>query len=163
MVQAYNARATAQGYSPAQMSATVGDLLAPQDAASCSTISGPEFHDFDVAAVGLGFHHFVDPTLATKQLVQRLKPGKGVVLIIDFELHEHEHGHGHGHGHERVRDAKHTVAHHGFVREEIEGMLRDAGCVDVEYVVWEEPLRFGGGGLEGQEKTVFMVRGRRGA
>ncbi|KAI9670867.1 MAG: hypothetical protein M1817_003752 [Caeruleum heppii] len=115
------------------MSATVGDLLSPTPSPS---IAGPEFYDFDLAAVGLGFHHFEDPDLAARRLVQRLKPGTGVLLITDFlpyaptgaSTHAHHHeGHGDDPG---TKGVEHTVAHHGFARERIEHMFQKAGCVD---------------------------------
>lgn len=160
MVNEYNARASSRGFSPTQMLATRGDLLAREK--PTPSVSGPDFYDFDLAVVDLGFHHFEDPALAAKRLVERLKPGKGVLLIIDFVPHEHAAAH-----HDGEKDggllktaATYIVAHHGFARVKIEGMLKDAGCVDVDYVVLEEPLKFGGE-MEGQQRTVFMIRGRR--
>jgi SAM-dependent methyltransferase len=167
MVNEYNARAARQGFSPTQMSATHGDLLGREKPSP--SVSGPDFYDFDLAVVDLGFRHFEDPALAAKRLVERLKPGKGVLLIVDFVRHAHgKHGgahaaahHGGGEDGEKLMGAAtHTIAHHGFAREEIEGMLRGAGCVDMEYVVLEEPLRLGDE-MEGQERTAFMIRGRR--
>lgn len=170
MVNEYNSRALRQGFSPAQMSATRGDLLAREEPSPC--VSGPDFYDFDLAVVDLGFHHFEDPALAAKRLVERLKPGKGVLLIVDFVQHEHEkherhdgtHAADHHDGEKEEsipRDAAtHIVAHHGFAKEAMEGMLKDAGCVEVDYVVLEEPLRFGDE-METEQRTVFMIRGRR--
>lgn len=147
MVKEYNARATKQGYSPAQMSATCGDLLVRDDPAP--SISGPDLYNFDLAVVALGFHHFEDPAWACKRLVERLTPGKGVLLIIDFVPHN-----------QMMNPAEHTISHHGFGKEKMEHMLKDAGCVDVEHIFVEEPLMFGGD-MEGQERKIFMVRGRR--
>lgn len=173
MVNEYNARALRHGFSPAQMSATRGDLLAREKPSP--SVSGPDFYDFDLAVVDLGFHHFEDPALAARRLVERLKPGKGVLLIIDFVPHEREkhgkHGdHGGAHAvahHDGEKDgsmstsaAVHTVAHHGFAKEAMEGMLKDAGCVEVDYVVLEEPLRFGDE-MGGEQRRIFMIRGRR--
>ena len=167
-MQAYNARAKSQGFSPVQMFAVQGDLLVREKPSA--SVSGPDFYDFDLAVVDLGFHHFKDPALAAKRLVERLKPGKGVLLILDFVQHEHdEHAgthtaaHHHGGGDDvkgPLNAAKHTIAHHGFTKGEIEGMFKDAGCVDVEYEVMKEPLKFGDEG-EGQQRTAFMIRGRR--
>ena len=168
MVKEYNARASSLGFSPAQMFATRGDLLARERPSP--SIGGPDFYGFDLAVVDLAFHHFEDPALATKRLVERLRPGKGVLLIIDFVEHEHgEHAGAHAAAHHAVdreengggfSAALRTIAHHGFTRGQIEGMFKDAGCVDAEYVVLEEPLRFGDE-MEGQERTIFMIRGRR--
>jgi len=147
MVKEYNTRATNQGYSPAQMFAIRGDLLVRDNPPS--SISGPDFYNFDLAVVDLGFHHFEDPALASKRLAERLKPGKGVLLIIDFVQHDRV-----------MNPAEHTIAHHGFSKEKMEEMFKNAGCVDVDYTVVEEPLRLGAE-LGGHERKVFMIRGRR--
>lgn len=144
------------------MFATHGDLLGREKASP--SISGPDFYDFDLAAVDLGFHHFEDPALAAKRLVERLKPGKGVLLIVDLVLHEHlkldgTHAAAHRDGEEDVGVIK-TVAHHGFKKEQIEGIMKDAGCVDVDYVLLDEPIRFGDE-MGRQQRKVFMIRGRR--
>jgi len=167
MVNEYNARALSQGFSPAQMFATHGDLLAREKASP--SISGPDFYDFDLAVVDLGFHHFEDPALAAKRLVERLKPGKGILLIVDLVRHEHlkldgTHAATHPDGEEDVgvfkTAASYIVAHHGFAKEQIEGMMKDAGCVDVDYVLLDEPIRFGDE-MEKQQRKAFMIRGRR--
>ena len=43
-----------------------------------------ELRNFDIAVVGLGFHHFDDPVRAAKALASRLRDEGGVLLIIDF-------------------------------------------------------------------------------
>lgn len=43
------------------MFAYQGDLCVPNDETP-SAISGPAFYDFDIAAVGLGFHRKYRPT-----------------------------------------------------------------------------------------------------
>jgi SAM-dependent methyltransferase len=126
MVSVYNRNAHNQGLAPDFMAATVGNLLDPAEP-SPTQFSSPEWFNFDLAIVGLGFHHFEDPTLAAARLAERLKPG-GVLMIIDFMSHEnhgdvqaeggvesgsgegsshrhvhglfHAHDHGHEHGHE---------------------------------------------------------------
>jgi SAM-dependent methyltransferase len=122
MATAYNTIANDQGLSKDEMSASVGNLLDPSDPAPAH-FSDEKYFNFDIAAVGLGFHHFEDPVLAATRLAERLKPG-GVLLILDFLPHAkedftalsssdhdagegssssgghgHEHGHGHGHHH----------------------------------------------------------------
>jgi len=85
MVAAYNARASNQGLAEDEMHAYHGNLCAPDDP-SPSAFTEPRFFNFDIAAVGLGFHHFDDPALAAKRLVERLRPG-GVLLVLDFLPH----------------------------------------------------------------------------
>ena len=122
MVEQFNNRATAAGLSAEQISATQGDILA--DPESQQGIAAPEFFDLDLVTCSMAFHHLEDPELATKRLVQRLKPGKGVILIIDFIPDEagsaghhdgrgHEHGHGHGHGHAAGLESTDNRGRHG--------------------------------------------------
>jgi hypothetical protein len=77
MVQHYNEAARSSGLTPEQAHAVVGDLIGSEDPAT--ELSGPEFYNFDVAAIGLGFHHFEDPPLAVKRLGERLKAETGVL------------------------------------------------------------------------------------
>ena len=184
MVEQFNNRAIAAGHSAEQMLAIQGDILA--DPSSQPAIATPEFFDLDLVTCSLAFHHFEDPELVAKKLVERLKPGKGVILIIDWlpdevglsghrdgiaHGHVHEAGHNLGsadnngrHGHGKLADAAHpsekTIIHQGFSKERMEELLRGVGCVDVEYIVSENdfimPEWFGG-----LKKRSFMVRGTR--
>jgi SAM-dependent methyltransferase len=123
MVSVYNRNAHNQGLTPDFMAASVGNLLDPADP-SPADFQGEEWLNFDLAVVGLGFHHFEDPTLAAARLAERLKPG-GVLMIIDFMPHAH-HGeiemdggsgsgegssHGRVHGHGRFHSLGHGHAH----------------------------------------------------
>jgi SAM-dependent methyltransferase len=160
MVNEYNTSAQNQGIAASEMHAVLGNLL---DVTSPNppSLSGPEFHDFDIAAVGLGFHHFDDPALAAKRLAERLKKG-GVLMIVDFMPHEHFHGHdGQGHGHDH--SAKKTVMHMGFSEEEVKRVFEGAGVGGVfEFVVLGKGVVF-----EDREKgakmerSVFMARGSK--
>lgn len=87
MVHEFNTSATNQGIPESEMHAVQGNLLDPEDP-SPAALSGKEFFDFDIAVVGLGFHHFDDPGLAAKRLSERLKKG-GVLMIVDFLPHGH--------------------------------------------------------------------------
>ncbi|KAG0651262.1 putative methyltransferase [Hyphodiscus hymeniophilus] len=111
MVHEYNTSASNQGIPESEMHAVVGNLI---DSSSLpdSSFEGKEFFDFDVAAVGMGWHHFTDPAYAAKALGKRLKKG-GVLLIIDFLPHEGigEGGHGHGHAHHHGHSGNHNHNH----------------------------------------------------
>ncbi len=133
MVSVYNRNAHNQGLSPAFMAAKVGNLLDPADPSPADFASG-EWFNFDLAVVGLGFHHFEDPTLAAARLAERLRPG-GVLMIVDFMSHphhgeievdggsgsggggSHSHGHGpglfHGHAHGDHAHGDHGHSDHG--------------------------------------------------
>jgi len=67
------------------MRAYHGNLCIPDDP-NPAAFACPEFFNFDVVAVGLGFHHFDDPALAARRLAERLKHG-GVLTILDFLPH----------------------------------------------------------------------------
>lgn len=118
-----------QGLSTDEMFAHQGNLCDPSDA-DPAAFSGASFRDFDVAAVGLGFHHFDDPELAAKRLAARLRKG-GVLFILDFLVDGSDHGHGdHDHNHDddmSSHPAAATVVSHGFTGEGIKGVFEGAG------------------------------------
>lgn len=130
MVQAYNARARSEGISAAR-SAFVGNLADPSDAAPLA-FSDAKFFDFDIAGVGLGWHHFDDCNLAAKRLVSRLKPG-GVLFIVDFSAHEMNPEFASHHG----------VTHHGFTKDQIKTMFEEAGAGgEFAFEEFAEPIDF---------------------
>jgi SAM-dependent methyltransferase len=156
MVNEYNASVQNQGIPTSEMYAMLGNLLDASNP-NPTTLSGPEFYDFDIAVVGLGFHHFDDPALAAKRLAERLKKG-GVFMIVDFMPHAHFHGHD-GHDH----PAKKTVTRMGFSDEEVKKLFEGAGVGGgFEYVVLGKGVVF-----EDKEKgtkmerSVFMARGSK--
>ncbi|KAM0325087.1 hypothetical protein ACHAQA_007626 [Verticillium albo-atrum] len=185
MVGAFNSRAENQGLSPDEMHAYHGNLTDPADP-SPAALAGDLFFGFDLAVVGLGFHHFDDPEYAARQLVARLKPG-GVLLIIDFfehggHGHDHSHhghkhdghdhkeheGHNHKHdGHEHKEDSGHShgtqtssgVMHHGFSEERMRAMFEGAGA-GKDYALQEvgSGLVFHGTGDE-RKRRIFLARG----
>jgi SAM-dependent methyltransferase len=145
MVSTYNTRAREAGLSDDVVSAVVGDLFDKSDPQPAS-LSDPRFWDFDLAAVGFGFHHFEDVVFAARQLKERLRPG-GVLVINDFleggdllagedgrpvegtegnhamHGHKHEHGHGHhGHGDDKASES-HGHHHHGHHHHGVEQKL----------------------------------------
>ncbi|KAI1263362.1 S-adenosyl-L-methionine-dependent methyltransferase [Xylariaceae sp. FL1019] len=140
MVALYNKRAGNQGLAPEEMHAIVGDL---GSTSASEALSSVDLFNFDIAVVGGGFHHFGDPELIAKRLVERLRPG-GILLIWDFlphgghhhhnarQGHSHKHSYGHecnqNHENHEEHDDKsdgnnvsHSVMHHGFS----EGRMRE--------------------------------------
>ncbi|KAJ4018004.1 hypothetical protein NW766_004078 [Fusarium irregulare] len=107
-----------------------GNLADPTDT-SPAPFEDAKFFDFDVAGVGLGFHHFDKPDLASKRLAERLKPG-GVLFVIDFVAHKID----------PEDAAKRGIAHHGFSEEQIKNMFDDAGLTDFVYQELPEPITF---------------------
>ena len=186
MVEEYNRRAKAQGLEPEVMHAARGDLTDTSTSADCD-IDGPDFFNFDLAVVSMAFHHFEFPELAARKLAERLKVGTGVLLILDLaEDNLSLPGHGHAHGHDRGSGQQHThshdrgdtaddsaqkssandvvgtIAHSGFGKERLTKIFREVGLVDVDYINLERPMKLGSSGpWAGQEKRLFMARGRR--
>ncbi len=81
MVKLFNDTARASGLGEDRVKAVVGDLIGEEVP---SHFDGEEWQNFDIAVVGLGFHHFENPVRAVQRLTERLKSGTGVLLIIDF-------------------------------------------------------------------------------
>ncbi|OLN86106.1 putative methyltransferase C1347.09 [Colletotrichum chlorophyti] len=106
-----------RGLTKDEMHAYQGDLTDPS-APDPAPLSDTLFRDFDVAGVGLGFHHFDDPELAARRLVERLRPG-GVLIIVDFLPHEAA---------DRGLPSAHTVKHHGFSEQRMRAIFEQAGA-----------------------------------
>lgn len=154
MVEEYNSSARDQGIGEDEMCAHVGNLLDPESVPE--SLAGPEFHGFDIAAVGMGFHHFPDPALAAKRLANRLRTG-GVLFIVDFQPHEDPKGDSHGHGH--AHEAAETVIHFGFSEEQVKANFEAAGVGGkFEYVVLGKGVVFSHDGKE-HRRSLFMARG----
>ncbi len=112
MAERYNELAAASEIPSVKATHAIeGNLLA--DAARSVELSGTELHDFDIAAVGAGLHHFQDPARAIGRLAERLKPG-GVLLIVDFV--EEEQGW-------LPSGADHTIHKHGFSQGEMKELM----------------------------------------
>ncbi|KAK4125120.1 S-adenosyl-L-methionine-dependent methyltransferase [Parathielavia appendiculata] len=116
MVATYNTRAENQGLAASEMHAYQGNLCVPDDP-NPAAFASPEFFNFDVAAVGLGFHHFDDPSLAARRLAERLNTG-GVLMIVDFMPHGTP---------DASHPAAHTITHHGFSKDHIRRIFEEAG------------------------------------
>ncbi|EXJ80561.1 hypothetical protein A1O1_08707 [Capronia coronata CBS 617.96] len=127
--------------------AVVGNLLVPSDPAP-SNLSSPEFYNFDIVVVGLGFHHFSDIPLATRRLVERLRPG-GVFLIIDFVTHAMENP--------DANPAVNTVAHHGFSEQDLRRYFEEAGLSEFGIVRMGEEVLLRGT----MKREPFMARGSK--
>jgi SAM-dependent methyltransferase len=158
MVKHYNEAARSSGLSTEQAHAVVGDLLGPSVP---SDLSGADFYNFDVAAIGLGFHHFEDPPLAVKRLAERLKADTGVLVIVDFLPFEHNsHSHAHAHGQDGASNMQQTIKHSGFTSQGIQRLFAEAGLEDFAFDVLDEPAVFDF--EEGRkERRIFIAKGRK--
>lgn len=152
MVDVYNKGAHNQGLTIDEMHAVQGNLL--------STPPSPDliepYEAFDLACVGMGFHHFEDTDLAAKRLVERLKKGAGRLLILDFLPHEPvDMGET-----PASQDVKSTVMHMGFAEGAMRKLFSDAGCVDIKFEVLGTGLTHGMQG-EKMSRSIFICVGTR--
>lgn len=147
------------------------DLMDSSSFRPGSPIEGPNWLDFDMAAVANSLHHIEKTEIAVARLVERLKVG-GVLCVIDWVddgkdgLGHHHHHLGHGHkekprGQSEDEESllkKHGVAHrHGFTQEGITKIMQDAGLENVGFrEIDGPPLKFGE-----FERRVFVARGTK--
>lgn len=158
---------------PCPGSAIVGDLSTTPPSPE---LEKPELYDFDLAAIGLGFHHFADPKMAVQRLAERVKKGSGILLIIDWlpedagdsgdHVHAHGHGQGHGcqHGHGHASGAEATIRTHGFSENDMRTLFEGAGCTDFGFSLMPEPVELFMGeepNVKREVKNVFLARARR--
>ena len=141
MVKAYTLRFESEPSFKA--TAVVGNLLTDSPP---EHLNDPQYFNFDIAAIGLGFHHFENLELCLQRLQDRLKPG-GTLLIVDLLTHEPE------------ENYKTIVAHAGFSEGQIKQLFAEASLSDVEIVVMEKEVMMHGT----KPRRVFMARGRKAA
>lgn len=153
MVATYNARAENQGLTAEEMHAYQGNLCSASDPHPEAFTSQEKFHNFDIAAVGLGFHHFDDPALAAKRLAERLKPG-GVLLILDFFTHEMP---------QLEHEVASTITHHGFSESEIKRIFGEAGVGNDFALEAVAPMVFNRATESRPEirRNIFLARGTK--
>lgn len=153
MVNKFNKLAADAKLPDSQIYAVVGNLM---DDTPNPAIAGPEWYSFDVAAIGLGFHHFERRPEMLHRLAERLKPG-GVLLILDFligegvEVDDPQHWHRASHG---------TIAVPGFTEESMRDVYQGAGLDAFEIRVFPEKVRMEFGDVE-KFRTVFLAKGRK--
>ncbi|KZV99539.1 S-adenosyl-L-methionine-dependent methyltransferase [Exidia glandulosa HHB12029] len=112
-----------------------GNLTGDDEAPA--TFASDLFFNFDIVAVGLGFHHFHNPTLAAQRLATRLKTG-GKLLIIDNVSEDN-----------------------GFSHESAEKLFKDAGVAqDFVFSVVDQELQIGRGPTPMMQR-VFIAWGSK--
>lgn len=132
MVELFNENAAQLGLEPQKMRAVQGDLLEPNDTA----MDNDEFRDFDLIVMCMALHHVPDPLAMLRGLVRLLKPG-GRVVIIDWTLNSDQDD-----GTDVVSpqySSEFPVAYHGFNRQQMERLFKEAGCPINDYQVNPEP------------------------
>ena len=180
MVKAYEERAKNAGLE-SKMSAVVANIVV-DGGAGAEVVSEPSWFDFDLVFSGFALHHFPDPALGAKRLVERAMPGTGVVVFSDlfpFDVDTLGRAHGHDdheHGLHRDDDPEREqgsdsvggtvetmtriISKHGFSVEEVTRILEGAGCEAVEVVPIDEPLEMVLGG-KSVNMSWFIAKGTR--
>ncbi|KAL8773393.1 MAG: hypothetical protein Q9203_004463 [Teloschistes exilis] len=162
MVEEYNSRISLMNPAP-DFHAQVGDLCSMEGVSE--DLQAKDLFNFDIAAIGLGFHHFEHLQLSIDRLVERLKSG-GALFIVDLlekkgDVAIGEQNVDHGHGDDFAKEAARTVPHkHGFTREGMETMFNAAGLQEFDFVVLERPAVMGDR-EEAFSKTIFIAKGRK--
>ncbi|KAL9053071.1 MAG: hypothetical protein Q9162_004993 [Coniocarpon cinnabarinum] len=141
MIDQYQAQMESYPVPGMKISAFVGNLFTEEGS---KNFDERNFFDFDVAAIGFGFHHFENPGLCIGRLAERLKPG-GVLLIVDF-----------------CEDGGHLpfkagITAHGFSDASMKQLFEGEGLVDVGYhhVPGEFDMHMHGNEIK---KSVFLAR-----
>jgi SAM-dependent methyltransferase len=168
MVQLFNDTAKASGLTPDRVQAVVGDLLADE---VDEKFKAEEWWNFDIAVIGLGFHHFENPVRAVQRLTERLKPGTGVLLIIDFlPFDRDDEGAQKAAQHTyvtfldlplRLLTGHQSIKHGGFARTNMEKLYQLAKLEKFSFSVMEEPVEMFSKDGTSSKRTVFFARGRR--
>ncbi|KAL8729619.1 MAG: hypothetical protein Q9181_004934 [Wetmoreana brouardii] len=185
MVKAYNEVASNADLLSDKIFAVQGDILGPSaDVDNGASFTGREWFDFDIAAMSMALHHVASPEGAVKKLVGRLKEG-GRVFFIDWlsdSINFHGAGHsehgpggdgrdpgsqgqhfatpGHAHAHNVVPGSEQTITRAGFGREEMLRMLEDAGCVEVDFKLFDKKTRLGDSDQAVMQR-MFLVKGKK--
>ena len=169
MVEKYNEAARTLGRSKQQMYAVRGDLLSLTAELTDPGLQGEEGFGFQVIVMSMALHHIETPQEILTRLVERLRDG-GAVVIIDGVL-EHEklgqppaadvtHDPTSPFDENWHHPVQHAVAHAGFTKDQLHGMLSEAGCNEVDFVLHPEPSKVPP--AIGGQKQSFFARGRKG-
>ncbi|KAI5198428.1 S-adenosyl-L-methionine-dependent methyltransferase [Aureobasidium subglaciale] len=138
----------------------------PPDAA----LSGPEYQNFDIAGVALGFHHFSSPAVCLSNLFDRLAPS-GVLFVVDWlpNVVKAEDHVGSKHVHpdsvqeqetEEWKKMKKTIKTNGFGEEDMRALFEGAGFEEFGFKVLESKFVLEMNGKR-VEKTGFIAKGRK--
>lgn len=157
MVQKYNETARSSGLTEDQANAVVGDLCGETVP---DNLKASEWYDFDIAVIGLGFHHMEHPDLAIKRLAERLKAATGILVIIDFlpfDVKKDEDSQGQQ---GQFPEMKHTIKHNGFTGEQMRDLYQAAGFEDFDITAMKEPavMELSSGTVS---RTLFFAKGRK--
>ena len=154
MIAAYNSRFGPDGCGEGDdrkltAKAVLGNLLAENEKSMPAMLGDQEMQGFDLAIIGLGFHHFSNLELCVERLKQRLRVG-GVFAIVDLVAHS---------GHDGHEGVEHIVAHNGFSEEQVRELFGRCGLQDVGFREMPEQVLMHGT----TPMRVFVAKGVKGA
>lgn len=164
LVEQYNKSARSHGVPESQMFAIEGDLAVPLTEASHPSLGSSDFFQFDLIVISMALHHIDVPKVLIERLVERLNDG-GVVVIVDFTLDQEgrqtqqSSKESHSLQGDKEHPAAHTVMHDGFSKEDMDTMLRCAGCKEIGYLMLDEPTKVPA--KIGGKKQLFFARGKK--
>lgn len=146
MVNEYNERFSNQGGEQVNAKAYNANLFDPKGLPE--VLDDAKFRDFDLVAVGFGFHHFENLPMVTSRLVERLKVG-GVLMILDFYSHKED---------DLGADpASMTIAHHGFTEAQITALFEKAGLSECQVLDFGQDVHIKGHAV----RRPFMATGKK--
>lgn len=155
MVKRYNEAMGRIGLSYEQAHAVATDLVND----SAETVNVEDL--YDVAIVSLALHHVTNPELLIRRLAARLKPGTGVLIIIDFVPFEHGHG---SHGHKGfLASMAHTITQHGFDEHQMTSLFTQAGLKDIGFQVDDQATLVSDDDEEDNKRHMFVARATKAA
>ena len=142
MIDQYQKLAESYPIPGLRTSAVVGNLFTEQPPST--KFNGEGFYNFDVAAVGFGFHHFSSQGMCIRRLTERLKPG-GTIFIVDFCAD----------GEKLPMKAGATA--HGFDEDTMKELLESEGLLHVGYhrILGEFEMHMEDRAIK---KSVFLAR-----
>ena len=143
MLERYQALMSAHNIAGLTFSTVAGNMLTEEEPAA--NLREKHLYDFDIAAVGFGFHHFGSPTLCIQRLAERLKPG-GTILIVDVCVDGDK------------LPLQRGVKAHGFNEQSMKEAFDSAGLIDFGY--HRMPRTFDMAMHEGEmiRKVPFLAR-----
>ncbi|KAF2753296.1 S-adenosyl-L-methionine-dependent methyltransferase [Pseudovirgaria hyperparasitica] len=150
MVDAFNKKVSDAGIPLSNISAVTGNLL--RDPVEPVELMQDKYFNFDIACIGLGFHHFEDPADAAKKLATRLKPG-GVLLLIDLLSDDGTAFNDH--------DAVKSIQKHGFTESDMQKIYDNAGLSRFSFKVMDEKMVLEGKNGQNVSRTLFFARGEK--
>ncbi|KAL9092798.1 MAG: hypothetical protein Q9165_004216 [Trypethelium subeluteriae] len=164
MVAGYNSRVSEVGLPSTAVHAIEGNILSDASWPSLRSDRALAAADFDIAAICMGVHHFSSPSLAIQRLTEFLKPGTGVLLIVDIVKEVEKGDDDPSPDHQRRSGgAGHTIhpQHNGFVEAEMREIFAGAGLKDFMWETCPSKTLMKGKNDEDLERILFFARGVR--